>query len=208
MLTARFRLLHLLPLASLVLSACSVNRPEMPGKSPDTPEWRQHQQAVEKISQYQTRGAFAYLTDEQKIYARFNWQQTTPERYRLLLTNPLGSTELDLNVTPDRVQLTTSDGEQHTTEDAEKTLAQLTGMPIPLNSLRQWILGLPGEATDYRLDDKYQLKSLTYRQNGKIWKVVYRGYDNTITPALPSGMELSTGTVRIKLKMDNWKIAP
>lgn len=208
MLITGLRLKHLLPLASLVLTACTINSPTEPGKSPDSPEWRQHQQNVQKITQYQTRGAFAYLNDSQKIYARFNWQQTSPERYRLLLTNPLGSTELELNVQPDVVQLTTSDGKRHITQDAERTLAQLTGMPIPLNSLRQWILGLPGKATDYRLNDKYQLKELNYKQDGKTWKVVYSGYDSKISPALPSNMELSTGSVRIKLKMDNWKVTP
>lgn len=208
MLNAGLRLKHLLPLASLVLTACTFHSPTEPGKSPDSPQWREHQQAVQKITQYQTRGSFAYLTDSQKIYARFNWQQTSPERYRLLLTNPLGSTELELNVQPDQVQLVTSDGKRHITEDAEYTLAQLTGMPIPLNSLRQWILGLPGEATDYRLDDKYQLKELSYRQEGKTWKVVYSDYDDKVSPALPSNMELSTGTLRIKLRMNHWTVAP
>lgn len=208
MLIAGLRLKHLLPLASLALTACAFNSPTEPGKSPDSPEWRQHQQEVQKITQYQTRGAFAYLADDRKIYARFNWQQTNPERYRLLLTNPLGSTELELNVLPDQVQLTTGNGDHYVTKDAEKTLARLSGMPIPLNSLRQWILGLPGEATDYRLDDKYQLKELSYQQDGKTWKVVYSGYDNNVVPALPSNMELSTGTLRIKLKMDNWTITP
>jgi outer membrane lipoprotein LolB len=42
----------------------------------DSPQWRQHQQDVRNLSQYQTRGAFAYLSDEQKVYARFFWQQT------------------------------------------------------------------------------------------------------------------------------------
>lgn len=208
MLIAGLRLKYLLPLASLALTACSFNSPTEPGKSPDAPQWRQHQQAVQKIIQYQTRGAFAYLTDDQKVYARFNWQQTGAQRYRLLLTNPLGSTELELNVTPDKVQLTTSDGQRHTTEDAERTLTQLTGMPIPLNSLRQWILGLPGEATDYRLNDKYQLKELHYQQDGKNWKVIYSSYDDTIEPALPSNMELRSGSLRIKLKMDNWTVNP
>lgn len=208
MLTAGFRIKYLLlPLASLVLTACSYHSSTDPVITPDAPQWREHQQAVQKITQYQTRGAFAYLTEDQKIYARFNWQQTNPERYRLLLTNPLGSTELELNVTPEQVQLTTSDGQRHTTADAEKTLTQLTGMPIPLNSLRQWILGLPGEATDYRLDSKYQLKELHYKQNGKTWKVVYSSYDNTRVPALPSNMELSSGSLRIKLKMDNWAVS-
>ncbi len=60
------RLFRLLPLASLVLTACSLHTPQGPGKSPDSPQWRQHQQAVRSLNQFQTRGAFAYLSDEQK----------------------------------------------------------------------------------------------------------------------------------------------
>ena len=76
--------------------------------------------------------------------------------------------------------------------------------PIPLNSLRQWILGLPGDATDYKLDDQYRLSEITYSQNGKNWKVVYGGYDTKTQPAMPANMELTDGGQRIKLKMDNW----
>lgn len=206
MLITGHHLKYLIPLTSLALTACAFNSSTESDKNIDSPQWRQHQQEVQKITKYQTRGAFAYLHDTQKIYARFNWQQTGPEEYRLLLTNPLGSTELELNVQPAQVQLTTNDGKRHITQDAESTLAQLTGMPIPLNSLRQWILGLPGDAKNYRLNDKYQLKEIKYRQNGKVWKVVYNDYDNKITPTLPSNMELSSGALRIKLKMDNWTL--
>ncbi len=67
--------------------------------------------------------------------------------------------------------------ERYTADDAEEMIGKLTGMPIPLNSLRQWILGLPGDATDYKLDDQYRLSEITYSQNGKNWKVVYGGYE-------------------------------
>jgi len=160
MLMPKARLMRLLPLASLVLAACSVHQPSGPGKSPDSPQWLEHQQQVQKITQYQTRGAFAYLSDSQKVYARFNWQQTAPDRYRLLLTNPLGSTELELNAQPDQVQLTDRDGKRYIAKDAEEMIGKLTGMPIPLNSLRQWILGLPGDSTDYKLDDQYRLREV------------------------------------------------
>ena len=60
-----FRLIRLLPLAALVLTACSVTTPKGPGKSPDSPQWRQHQQDVRNLNQYQTRGAFAYISDQQ-----------------------------------------------------------------------------------------------------------------------------------------------
>ena len=54
-------------------------------------------------------------------------------------------------------QITDNKGQHYTATDAEEMIGKLTGMPIPLNSLRQWILGLPGDATDYTLDDQYRL---------------------------------------------------
>ncbi len=198
------RLFRLLPLASLVLTACAINAPKGPGKSPDSPQWRQHQQDVRNLNQFQTRGAFAYLSDEQKVYARFFWQQTGQDRFRLLLTNPLGSTELSLTAQPGSVQLIDNKGQTYTATDAEEMIGRLTGMPIPLNSLRQWIIGLPGEATDYSLDDQYRLRELNYTQNGKTWHVTYGGYTSDTKPSLPANMELNDGSQRIKLKMDNW----
>ncbi|HGV3507438.1 TPA: lipoprotein insertase outer membrane protein LolB [Klebsiella michiganensis] len=198
------RLFRLLPLASLVLTACAINAPKGPGKSPDSPQWRQHQQDVRNLNQFQTRGAFAYLSDEQKVYARFFWQQTGQDRYRLLLTNPLGSTELSLTAQPGSVQLIDNKGQTYTATDAEEMIGRLTGMPIPLNSLRQWIIGLPGETTDYSLDDQYRLRELNYTQNGKTWHVTYGGYTSDTKPSLPANMELNDGSQRIKLKMDNW----
>ncbi len=198
------RLIRLLPLAALVLTACSITPPKGPGKSPDSPQWRQHQQAVRTLNQYQTRGAFAYLSDQQKVYARFFWQQTGQDRYRLLLLNPLGSTEMELIAQPGSAQVTDNKGQKYTGTDAEEMIGKLTGMPIPITSLRQWILGLPGDATDYKLDDQYRLSEVNYSQNGKSWKVVYGGYDSNSKPALPSSLELTEGGQRIKLKMDNW----
>lgn len=198
------RLIRLLPLAALVLTACSITPPKGPGKSPDSPQWRQHQQAVRALNQYQTRGAFAYLSDQQKVYARFFWQQTGQDRYRLLLLNPLGSTEMELIAQPGSAQVTDNKGQKYTGTDAEEMIGKLTGMPIPITSLRQWILGLPGDATDYKLDDQYRLSEVNYSQNGKSWKVMYGGYDSNSKPALPSSLELTEGSQRIKLKMDNW----
>ena len=99
---------------------------------------------------------------------------------------------------------TDNKGQHYTATDAEEMIGRLTGMPIPLNSLRQWIIGLPGDATDYKLDDQYRLRELNYTQNGKTWHVTYGGYTSDTQPALPSNVELNNGAQRIKLKMDNW----
>ncbi|MDP1238698.1 lipoprotein insertase outer membrane protein LolB, partial [Klebsiella pneumoniae] len=77
------------------------------------------QQAVRSLNQFQTRGAFANLYDEQKVYSRFIWQQTGQDRYRLLLSNPLGSTELSRTAQPGSVQLIANKGQNYTATDAE-----------------------------------------------------------------------------------------
>ncbi|MGV3346268.1 lipoprotein insertase outer membrane protein LolB [Enterobacteriaceae bacterium LUAb1] len=195
---------YLLPLISLVLTACTLNHPENTVQNLNAPQWQAHQQAVKKITGFQTRGSFAYLTDKQKIYARFNWQQTASDQYRLLLTNPLGSTELQLDVQGDTVQLVNSEGKRYVSTDAEKMLTQLTGLNIPLQNLRQWMLGLPGDATHYTLDSTHHLKQINYRDNNQTWQVIYYHYDNKTQPALPAGLELKQNNQRIKLRMDNW----
>ncbi len=199
-------LLRLIPLASLVLAACTTTKSTGPATSPTSPQWRAHEQAVQQLSTYQTRGSFAYLSDQKKVYARFFWQQFSPERYRLLLTNPLGSTEMDLNVQKNVVQLTDNQGKRYVSDNPEEMIRKLTGMAIPLNNLRQWMVGLPGEASDFALDDQYRLSKLAYQQGGQTWKVDYQGYSNEVQPTLPNRLELQQGDQRIKLKMDNWAL--
>ncbi|CNC05506.1 outer membrane lipoprotein LolB [Yersinia pseudotuberculosis] len=197
---------RLLPLASLLLAACTIPVSKGPATSPTSPQWRQHEQQLQQLGQFETRGAFAYLSDKQKVYARFFWQQTSPERYRLLLTNPLGSTELELVVQPGVTQLTDNQGKRYVSDDPQEMIQKLTGMSIPLESLRQWILGLPGDTPDFTLDDKYRLKKLTYQQNGVTWVVDYQEYNTQVTPPLPSRLELNQDGQRIKLKMDSWTV--
>jgi outer membrane lipoprotein LolB len=83
-------------------------------------------------------------------------------------------------------------------------ISQLTGMDIPLANLRQWMMGLPGDASDYQLNNNYQLQSLNYSRNGQQWKVNISDYDSKVNPPLPANLELSEGGQRIKLRMDSW----
>ncbi|MGL5387695.1 MAG: lipoprotein insertase outer membrane protein LolB [Serratia sp. (in: enterobacteria)] len=198
-------LLRLIPLASLVLTACTLTKPG-PATSPTSPQWLAHEQAVQQLEQYQTRGAFAYLTDQKKVYARFFWQQYTPDRYRLLLTNPLGSTELELNVQKNVVQLTDNQGKRYVSDNPQEMIRKLTGMEIPMDNLRQWMLGLPGDATEFSLDAQYRLNKLTYKQGDLTWVVTYQDYNTDLKIPLPSRLELQQGDQRIKLKMDNWTL--
>jgi outer membrane lipoprotein LolB len=198
-------LIRLLPLVSLVLSACTLPS-HSPAGNPDSAQWRQHVAQVQHLSSYQTRGSFAYLSDKQKVYAHFFWQQYAPNNYKLLLTNPLGSTEMELKVKNGIAQLTNNQGKQYTSDNPDDMISKLTGMDIPLENLRLWMLGLPGEDSHFTLDSQYQLKQVTYSVNGTSGQVDYDSYDPDTYPSLPHSLEMSQTNQRIKLKMDSWTL--
>lgn len=199
-------LVRLLPLASLVLAACSINTPKGPATSPTSPQWRDHEAKIKQLEHYQTRGSFAYISDKQKVYARFFWQQYTRDNYRLLLTNPLGSTEMELKVQSGVAQLTNNEGKKYTSNNPDEMIQKLTGMSIPLANLRLWMLGLPGDESDFTLDSQYRLSKVNYSQNGQQGTVVYQSYSDDVIPSLPNRLEMTEGDQRIKLKMDSWTL--
>ncbi|MDR0807398.1 MAG: lipoprotein insertase outer membrane protein LolB [Enterobacteriaceae bacterium] len=201
---AQLRLLKLIPLASVLLTACSLFNQNDSGTVVSSPEWQAHEQQIKALEHYQTRGAFAYIASTQKVYARFFWQQQDPERYRLVLTNPLGNTVMELNVQPNLAQLTDDKGQHYVSDDAEKMIQELTGMMIPLNNMRLWMLGLPADAKNFTLSPEARLQKISLKQGGQDWTVEYRSYDTKIQPPLPSHLEIVHDEERIKLKMDDW----
>ncbi|CAG9418386.1 Outer-membrane lipoprotein LolB [Providencia alcalifaciens] len=204
---------RLMPLSCLLLTACvTTSQDTTKGTSSSTDaQWKAHQSQVVELRDYQTRGSFVYIGGqgtgtETKTYAKFFWQQYTPEKYRLLLTNPLGTRELELSVEPDLTKLTTKDGQTHMSDVPSELIYQLTGMDIPIDDLTAWLVGSPGRATEYTLDSNHLLKSVTFKINGETWKLDYLSYDTKTSPMLPNHMELKQGDKVIKLKMDSWTL--
>lgn len=79
-------------------------------------------------------------------------------------------------------------------------IRKLTGMAIPLNNLRQWMLGLPGEANDFALDDQYRLSKLTYQQGGQTGKWITRA---TATSAADAAEPPGTAAGRAAHQAEN-----
>jgi len=102
--------------------------------------------------------------------------------------------------------LTNNEGKHYTSDNPDDMIQKLTGMSIPLDNLRLWMLGLPGDGTDFTLDSQYRLSQVKFTQNGKPGTVVYQSYDDDAKPSLPQRLEMTQGEQRIKLKMDNWTL--
>ncbi|HGJ5877342.1 MAG TPA: lipoprotein insertase outer membrane protein LolB [Arsenophonus sp.] len=195
-------------LLAILLTACTFNQQLTTEKtgSITNPLWISHQQQLAKLTKFQTRGAFAYIGTDNKTYAKFFWQQYTLSNYRLLLINPLGTTELELSVTPNVTQLTDREGKKYINNNAVQMIYQLTGMEIPIENFPYWLIGLPTNATSFTLDKNGLLKTIKYIKNGETWHLNYLAYSQDNQPKLPSRIELTQGKQHIKLKMDSWTL--
>ena len=166
--------------------------------------WDTHQQALSQLSSYQAKGKMGYKGD-QRFGANLLWE-TTSSHDHLLLTNFLGSTLLRLDARPGQVTLVNNEGKTFRGTDATQLVGELTGLRLPIDQMRDWLIGLPTAADTFQLNADGRLSYLAKDINGKLWQLDYNEYDYTTTPALPKRMVLSSVGVSITLVIHNWSI--
>ncbi|WP_411898728.1 lipoprotein insertase outer membrane protein LolB [Salmonella enterica] len=93
----------------------------------------------------------------------------------VLLTNALGSTEVEHSAQPGTSQMADNKTQRHTAHDAEAMVSKLSRMPIPVNSLLPRILELRGDATHDKPDDQHRPRDVHNRQDGQNWHAAYGG---------------------------------
>lgn len=156
------------------------------------------------INQYKARGSLFYLSNKTKFYSRFFLRQFSPENYHLLLINLVGIIEVDLKVRSNIVQLIDHNGKIYTSDNAEEMIYKLSGMVIPLNSLRQLIVKPLSRSRDYTQDNRYNCRRLKYQQGNLSWIVDYQHDSGELASQLPSRLELKQDDRRIILKINSW----
>ncbi len=85
----------------------------------------------------------AIRTNKDAWRADWQWQQTAPLTYEILLLGPLGTNTIKLTAAPQHVSLTGSNGQHVAALNADELLAQQLGWALPISNLYYWIRGLP-----------------------------------------------------------------
>ncbi|MCW8332122.1 lipoprotein insertase outer membrane protein LolB [Photobacterium sp. SDRW27] len=192
------RLITLSLLLSL-LAGCATQ----PKTIPQT-DWDSHQQSLQQLSQYQANGKLGYK-GTQRFGANLLWR-SAPQNDHLLLTNFLGKTLLKLDATPIRATLISHDGKTHQGTNASVLIQQLTDINLPVEQMRDWLIGLPTAADTYQLNSENRVAYLAKQIDNQLWQLDYNEYDYSVTPALPKRMVLTQGDVRITLVIYEWLI--
>lgn len=186
------------------LSACTTVPPEMPVSDPHT-AWQQRQKQLDGIQYWYLTGRVAVNNGVEAWQLDMNWSQKG-EAYLVELSGPFGAGKVRLAGNDQGVLLTDSDNQQYRAESAEQLLYQQTGVTVPVEGLRYWIVGLAGptQKQSPQLDGQGRL---AYLENAN-WQVKFRGYSQVNGLELPRKIFIARPDreIDVRLVVDSWKL--
>jgi outer membrane lipoprotein LolB len=192
---------------AVLLSGCA-QRPVAPPVStiPADQAWAKQQAHLEEIEHWEIQGKFSVKQPEQAVSANLSWRQSSPERYEIALTGPLGQGSVLLSGYPDKVIFKDAHGDTETAYNAELLLYHHTGWSLPIESLYYWTRGLPDPHYEYQyvLNEQGLLSQL--KQHG--WIVAYDSYQQYDGYSVPRKITLNYPDTRITLLLRTWQINP
>ncbi|GKS68371.1 outer membrane lipoprotein LolB [Nitrosomonas sp. PY1] len=149
-------------------------------------------------------GRIAVQDRNQSSSGSFRWKHW-PVNDEIILFTPLGQVVAEISRNPQGVRLITSKLEAFYAEDVEGLTQEVLGWRLPLSNLQYWIQGRHSPLARAEKDFNEKDQVVVIRQDG--WEIHYSSY--TAAQAgqseLPRRMELTYGSLRIKLIVDEWK---
>ena len=189
---------RLVLLALVALGACShapVRQAPMPAPAEAI--------ALAAIEYCQASGRIAVRTAQDGFSAHFDWRQAGA-RAELGVRGPFGAGAARLSVGPDSVRIESGNEPPMEVsapfEALEPQLVARLGFPLPLTSLRYWILGVPAPSPASVGD------APAFDQAG--WHVVASQFAavDQAPGSLPARLELTRGATRIRVIVDRWRV--
>jgi len=170
---------------------------------PQNIPWIDHQQKLELLNDWEFSGKIALITPKERHSLNIYWSQNHNQTH-LILSTFLGITVLELEQIKGATKITNNDGKIFWGNNSEQLIYELSGLIIPVDSLKQWIKGNPENAA-YTLNSNNLIATLDSKNNQ--WHVKYTAYDAYSNIMLPTKLELKDTDKRIKFSISRWKLA-
>lgn len=183
------------------LSACT-SLPKTPAVDP-----AERQAALEALSEFGFSGGLGIWTDEQSMSARIGWQQAAAQ-LTVQLTGPMGIGKMQLIDSAGSAFLSRGGNVISSGPSVDTVLQRGLGLsaPVPVQQLKQWVKGLPGNATSLVTDTQGKLASLRFTdEQGTSWQARFLKYSDFEGLAVPSLITASGGPYSVRLVLKNWQ---
>ena len=184
---------------AVLLSACSTVA-TLPTEDA-TPQ--QHQDSLKGFQHWFVSGRAAIQNGIESWHVNLLWLQQADD-YQIRLFGPFGSGQVQLTGNAGRAELATSEDERYIARDADQLLYERTGVRMPVNELRHWLVGQhsPNGHDKARYDRHGRLISL---QQGE-WRVQYKAYVAVNGLVLPSKIFAQKDDLDVRLVIDEWQL--
>jgi len=161
MLTTRF------PVAALLLTmlvSCAGLQPQLVQQPADWPQRLAHNSTLRA---WELQGRLGVQTETEGGSFDLMWEQE-PDAYSIRLLAPLGQGAMQISGNADGVAIRTADGQQRFDHDADRLLAEATGIELPLAGLKDWLRGMPMQ--------QLAADQLSWNQQGQLYRLTQQGW--------------------------------
>ncbi|MGA7965901.1 MAG: lipoprotein insertase outer membrane protein LolB [Gammaproteobacteria bacterium] len=174
-----------------------------PGGVPNQAAWQARETRLARLDHWHLEGRIGVTTPQRGGSASFDWQQNGM-RMTLLFSGPFGLGAVKLWGTANEMHVKDAKGHTWVSYAPRQALESTLGWPLPVGSLRYWVLGLPAPGADHalRIGSHGLLRGL--QQQG--WSVHYEAYLRQAGLLLPQRLLITRGATRIKLLVSQWTL--
>jgi outer membrane lipoprotein LolB len=185
----------------LMLAGCANLQQQAPGP-PNATAFHARLNTLQALHDWRLRAQVGITTGNNGGSGSVNWRQIG-DHVDFRFSGPFGIGGLRISGNGRSWLVQTADNGSFTTTDLARTLDRQVGLPLPLDSLRYWVLGIPDPHAEYarrRIDSQGRLVYL--EQEG--WRVDYFDYGRYGNLMLPTRLRAVHGSVRIKVAISDW----
>ncbi|MDM7861192.1 lipoprotein insertase outer membrane protein LolB [Alteromonas sp. ASW11-36] len=196
--------MHIRRLSLFLLLIASLWGCKTPPPPPEFVNATANDQKLIELVNWELRGRMAFKSADESFSANMRWQQNG-EDLSFKLTNLVGVTLLDMQVTDGRTVLTI-DGEEYTGDEPGELIYDVSGWQIPIRAMQRWVKGLALENEYSIRDDKGLLQKIQVNSLRGAWLVDYQQFTQSNSIVLPRQLLITQDpNIEIKLKINRWE---
>lgn len=192
-------------LAAVLLQAGCTSMPDLPPVDDPQRVWQERQQQLSRISHWHLSGRLAVTNGGEAWHINLDWQQRG-EDYQIQLNGPFGAGKVRLVGNAHGVQLHDANEQTFYADHPGDLLYERTGVMMPVEGLRYWILGLasPQQLQQPELDAQGRLAYL----EDDSWQVKFRRYAAVNSVQLPDKIFINKAAqdIDVRLVVDTWQL--
>ncbi len=187
----------------VMLAGCASVPGTAPVGPPDEAAWQVRRAQLEKLADWELQGRVGILNGKDGGSGSMDWKQQG-DILDFSFRGPFGAGALEVQGDANVLWVRSSRGDDFITTDPERDFARRLRVPLPVLSMRYWMVGIPDPHASFShtVDDRGHLVMLTQRG----WQVDYRNYARFDGYDLPTRMLLRRDRVRIKIAINDWHV--